>query len=190
MKTLKEQKWMLIVYAAFFIVIGLVEFILGIINPGLAIRVVSYIIASGLLVVGLLHIIASLVADTKAFFKGALILGSIAITLGILLFINPYILSAYLVLFVAIFALAIGAVLIVKAVLAIIYKYKAGWIVLYFLMAAISITFGILALVYQGQFTQIIYCATGVFLFALGIFVLVFTIKALTKKGDKVVEQQ
>ena len=80
--------------------------------------------------------------------------------------------------------------MIVKAVLAIIYKHKAGWIVLYFLMAAISITFGILALVYQGQFTQIIYCATGVFLFALGIFVLIFTIKALTKKDDKVVEQQ
>ena len=189
MKTLKEQKWMLIVYASLFIVIGLVEFILGIINPALAIRVVSYIIAAGLLMVGLLHIIASLVADTKAFFKGALILGSIALTLGILLFIYPYMLAEYLVFFIAIFAIAIGVVLITKAIIAIVYKYKAGWIVLYFLMAAVSITFGILALVYQGQFTQIIYCATGVFLFALGIFLLIFGVKALSNKNNNVIDQ-
>ena len=190
MKTIKEQKWMLFVYASLFIALGLVEFILGIINPSLAIKVVSYIIAAGLLVVGLLHIITSLVAETKTFFKVALVLGCIAIALGILLFINPYILSDYLVIFVAVLALALGAVLIAKAIIGIIFKYKAIWIVVYFLMAALAITFGVLALVYQGEFTQIIYCATGALIFALGIFMLIFGIKVLSKKEDKVVEQQ
>ena len=191
MKTIKEQKWMLFVYASLFIALGLVEFILGIINPGLAIKVVSYIIAAGLLVVGLLHIITCLVAETKAFFKVALVLGCIAIALGILLFIDPDILSAYLVLFVAVLALALGAVLITKAILGIVFKYKAIWIVIYFIMAVVSITIGILALVLEGQLTiQILYCSIGLLILALGIFMLIFGIKVLTKKEDKVVEQQ
>lgn len=181
MKTLKEQKWMLIVYASLFIAIGLVEFILSIIDLGAAIKVVSYAVASSLLVVGLLHIIASFISDTKAFFKGALVLGSIAIAMGVVLFIQPYLIAGFLIYFVAVFALAIGAVLLVKGILAIIYKYKGLWIFLYFLLAVIAIVFGILALVYQGSFTQIIYCATGAFLFAFGIFLLVYGVQALKK---------
>ena len=181
MKTLKEQKWMLIVYASLFIAIGLVEFILSIIDLGAAIKVVSYAVAASLLVVGVLHIVASFVADTKAFFKGALILGSIAIAMGVVLFIEPYLIAGFLIYFVAVFALALGTVLLIKAILAIVFKYKGLWIFLYFLMATLAITFGILALVYQGRFTQIIYCATGAFLIALGIFLLVFGVKALKK---------
>lgn len=189
MKALKEQKWMLIVYASLIIAIGLVEFILSIINLGVAIKVVSYFVACALLIVGLLHIIACFVSETKAFFKGALVLGSIAISLGVVLFIDPFFISGMLIYFVAVLALALGVVLIAKGVLGIIYKYKGIWIFLYFLIATLAIVFGILALVYQGQFTQIIYCATGAFLFVLGIFLLIFAIKALTYKDPNVIDQ-
>ena len=193
MKTLKEQKWMLIVYASLFIALGLVEFILSIINLDAAIKVVSYSVAGALLLVGLLHIIASFVADTKAFFKGALILGSIAIALGIVLFIVPDIIPGLLIYFVAVIALALGAVLLAKAIIAIIFKYKVSWIIFYFILATLAITFGILALVFnRTTTTQIIYCATGAVILGLGIFVLIYGIKALKKSEPQpqVVEQK
>ena len=182
MKTLKEQKWMLIIYAVTMIVVGALEFILGIVDIGAAIKVVSYALGCGLILVGVLHIITSLIADTKAFFKGALVLGSIEIAAGIVLFIRPHLISSFLIIFVATLALALGAVMIVKAIVGIVYKYKGGWIFLYFLFATLAIVFGILALVYEATFTQAIYCATGAFLFALGVFLLIFGIKLLTKK--------
>lgn len=192
MKTIREQKWMLIVYASLFIALGLVEFILSIINLDAAVKVVSYSVAGALLLVGLLHIIASFVTDTKAFFKGALILGSIAIALGIVLFIIPWIIPELLIYFVAVVALALGAVLLAKGIIAIIFKYKVSWIIVYFILAVVAITFGILSLVYRGTFTQIIYCATGAVILGLGIFVLIYGIKAL-KKSDpqpQIVEQK
>ena len=186
MKTLKEQSWMLFVYAALFIAIGMVEFILGIINPALAIKVVSYIVAAGLLVVGLLYIVTSLIAETKAFFKPILVLGCVAITLGVLLFVDPFILSNYLVLFVAVLSLSLAAVLIAKAIIGIVFKYSAGWIVVYFLMAAVAITLGVLILVFQGQLTiKIIYCSIGLLVLALGVLLLIFGIKVFAKKESK-----
>ena len=188
MKTLKEQKWMLFVYASLFIAIGLLELILSIVNLGVAIQVVSYAIATALLAIGLLHIVASLVADTKAFFKGALILGSVAIAAAVVLFIDPYLFAGFLIYFVAVLALALGVVLIVKGILAIVFKYKVGWIVLYFIMAVVAITFGVLSLVFKGQFTQIIYCATGAFILAAGIFLLIVAIKFSGSKQQAIDE--
>ena len=188
MKTLKEQKWMLVVYAVIFIAIGLLELILSIVNLGAAIRVVSYAIATGLFIVGIMHIVASLVAETKTFFKIALVIGSIAIAAGVVLCINPFLMADFLIKFVAVLAIALGVVLIVKAILAIVYKYKGGWIFFYFLFATIFITFGILILVFEKRSeTQIaIYASTGAFILILGIFLLVAGIKVLTKKSDVV----
>ena len=92
----------------------------------------------------------------------------------------------FLIKFVAVLAIALGVVLIVKAILAIVYKYKGGWIFFYFLFATIFITFGILILVFEKRSeTQIaIYASTGSFILILGIFLLVAGIKVLTKKSD------
>ena len=193
MKTLREQKCMLFVYAALFIAIGLVEFILRIINLDAGIKVVSYSIATSLLVVGVLHIVTSFIDDTKAFFKGALILGSIAIAIGVVLFIIPWIIPEFLIYLVAVLALALGVVLITKGVLAIIFKYKVSWIIIYFVLASLAIVFGILALVYRIEFTQIIYCVTGAVLLALGIFILIYAIRSYKKiapQENKAIEQK
>ena len=186
MKTLKGQKWMLIVYAVVLIAVGLVEFILGIVDIKSAINVVSYALACGLILIGLLHIISSLFADTKAFVKAALVLGSAAIAIGVVLIVEPFLIAAFLIKFVAVLALSLGVVFGVKAVLAIVYKYKGGWIFFYFLFATLFITFGILILVFEKRSeTQIaIYASTGAFILILGIFLLVAGIKVLTKKSD------
>ena len=192
MKKLGEQKWMLIVYAVLFITIGLLEFILSIVKLGVAVQVMSYSIAVGLFIVGLMHIIVSLVADTKAFFKAALILGCIAIAIGVVLCISPFLMKDFVVLFVAILAIALGAVLLVKAILAIIYRYNGFWVFLYFLFATVCITFGILALVFENKndvAAQIIFASTGAFIMAIGIFLLIAGIKAVTKKNESAQQQ-
>ena len=187
MKKLGEQKWMLIVYAVLLITIGLIEFILSIVRLDIAVQVMSYSIAAGLFIVGLMHIIVSLIADTKAFFRASLILGCIAIAVGVVLCITPILLEGFVVLFVAILAIALGAVLIVKAILAIVYKYKGLWIFLYFLFATICITFGILALVFERKNqipAQIIFASTGAFILAVGIFLLIAAIRVMSAKKE------
>lgn len=191
MKALKEQKWMLIVYSVVLIAVGLVEFILGIVDINLAIKVVSYVVATGSILIGLLHIISSLFTDTKAFFKTALVLGSVCIAVGVVFIAEPFLIASFLIKFVAVLALALGVVFGVKAVLAIIYKYKGGWIFLYFLFHILGILFGVLALVFESEFTQGIYCATGAFIFVVGIMLLVVGIKSLSDKkeeDDKVID--
>ena len=187
MKKLGEQKWMLIVYSVLLITIGLLEFILSIVKFSAAVQVMSYSLAVGLFIVGLMHIIVSLVADTKAFFKAALVLGCIAIAIGVILCINPNIMQGFVVLFVAILAIALGAVLIAKAIIAIVYKYKGFWIFLYFLFAVLCITFGILILVFERKdiiAAQIIFASTGAFIMVVGIFLLIAGIKAVTQKNE------
>ena len=187
MKKLGEQKWMLIVYAVLLITIGLIEFILSIVRLDIAVQVMSYSIAAGLFIVGLMHIIVSLIADTKAFFRASLILGCIAIAIGVVLCIAPSLLEGFVVLFVAILSIALGAVLIVKAILAIIYKYKGLWIFLYFLFATICVTFGILALVFGSKNqipAQIIFASTGAFILAVGIFLLIAAIRVMSAKKE------
>ena len=187
MKKLGEQKWMLIVYAVLLITIGLIEFILSIVRLDIAVQVMSYSIAAGLFIVGLMHIIVSLIADTKAFFRASLILGCIAIAIGVVLCIAPSLLEGFVVLFVAILSIALGAVLIVKAILAIIYKYKGLWIFLYFLFATICITLGILALVFGSKNqipAKIIFASTGAFILAVGIFLLIAAIRVMSAKKE------
>lgn len=187
MKKIGEQKWMLIVYAVLLITIGLLELILSIVKLSAAVQVMSYSLAVGLFIVGLMHIIVSLVADTKAFFRAALILGCIAIAIGVILCIYPYILEGLVVLFVAILAIALGAVLIAKAIIAIVYKYKGIWIFLYFLFATLCITFGVLILVFNSKdiiAAQIIFASTGAFIMAVGIFLLIAGIKAVNQKNQ------
>ncbi len=189
MKKLGEQKWMLIVYAVLLITIGLLELILSIVKLSAAVQVMSYSLAVGLFIVGLMHIIVSLVADTKAFFRAALILGCIAISIGVILCIYPNILEGLVILFVAILAIALGTVLIAKAIIAIVYKYKGIWIFLYFLFATLCITFGVLILVFNSKdiiAAQIIFASTGAFIMAVGIFLLIAGIKAVNQKNQSV----
>lgn len=186
MKSFREQKWMLIVYAVLFITIGLLELILSIVDLSIAVKVMSYSVAASLFIVGLLHIIVSLVADTKSFFKAALVLGCIAIAVGVVLCVNPWILQSFIIIFVAVLALALGVVALVKAIIAIVYRYKGGWIFLYFLAATLLITLGVLALVFEKQtdLAIIIYAATGAFILMLGIFLLITGIKLINRTKE------
>lgn len=186
MKTFKEQKWMIIVYGVILFAIGLVDLILSILDLGSAIKIVSYCIAGGLFVIGLLHIVANLVKDTKSFFRGALALGCIAIALGVVFIVYPLMLGDFFIYFSAAFVIAISTVFLAKAIIGIKFKYKKSWIFLYFLLAAIGITLSILAFVYEGSETlkQIVYITMGALGVAVGVAAIVYGIKAINKKAE------
>ena len=185
MKTFKEQKWMIIIYAVVAIAVGLVESILAFVNIDSAIAAVSYTIAIGLFAIGLMHIISSLVAFTKAFFKASLVFGAFAIAVGIVLMMRPDLIKDFLIPFVACLALALGVVMFAKAILGIVYKYKGSWIFLYVLFFVLATTLGTLVLVYQGASTKAIYVTTGIVVTIAGVALLVFGIKLLSKKPEE-----
>ena len=166
--------------------IGLVDLILSIVDLGSAIKVVSYCIAGGLFVIGLLHIVANLIKDTKSFFRGALALGCIAIALGVVFIVYPLMLGNFFIIFCAAFVIAISAIFLVKGFIGIKFKYKKSWIFLYFLLATIGITLSILAFVYEGSstVTQIVYITMGAIGVAVGVAAMVYGIKLLNKKAE------
>ena len=185
MKTFKEQKWMIIIYAVVILAVGLVEAILSFVDIGAAIKAVSYTIAIGLFAIGLMHILTSLIAYTKSFFKASLVFGAFAIAFGVVLIMRPFLIAEFLIPFVAVLALAFGAIMLTKAILAIVYKYKGLWIFAYFLIFALATTLGILILVYQNESTQAIYAAPGIVVALAGIALLVFGIRLLTNKKSE-----
>ena len=190
MKTFKEQKWMIIIYAVVAIAIGLVEAILAFVDINTAIKAVSYTIAIGLFAIGLMHILSSLIAYTKSFFKASLVFGAFAIAVGIVLIMIPSLIAEFLIPFVACLALALGAVMLAKAIIGIVFKYKGLWIFLYFLFFAAATTLGILILVYQGASRTAIFGVTGIAVALAGVALLVFGIRLLTKKEDSKTEEK
>ena len=187
MKTLKEQKWMIIVYGVVLFAVGLIELIISIVDLASAIKVVSYTIAIGLFIIGVLHIITNLVQDTKSFFRGALFMGCVCIAVGVVFIVVPEVLGTFLIYFVASLVIALSAVFIAKAIIGIKFRYKVGWIIFYFAVATIGIVLSILGFVYiekSSAVAQVIYCVMGAVIAVIGILVLIFGIKALTKKKE------
>ena len=187
MKTFKEQKWIILVYGVILFTIGVVQFILSIVDFKSAMDLMSYVVAIGLLIIGLMHILAAFIANTKAFFKVSFVLGSIAVACGVVFIIMPHILGQFIVYFVPVLLLTIGSIFLAKAIVAIVFKYKVGWIIVYFLGATVGITLGILALTNLNSspaVSQVIYCLIGLTIAAIGVVLFAFGIRTLTKKVD------
>ena len=53
MKAIKEQKWTILVYGVILFTIGVVQFILSIVDFSSAMNLMSYVVAIGLIVIGL-----------------------------------------------------------------------------------------------------------------------------------------
>ena len=187
MKTIKEQKWMIIVYGVILFTIGVVQLILSIVKLSSAMELMSYALATGLFIIGLLNIITTLITDTKSFFRTSLVLGAIAIACGVVFVVVPSLLGSFIVYFSASMMLVLAAILIVKAIIGIVYKYKTSWIIAYFAGATVCLVLGILAFVFLKKsmaVTQVIYIVIAVTLIVLGILVFILGVRSLNKKSD------
>ncbi len=187
MKVLKELKWMTIVYGVILFSIGIVEFVLSIVNFGAALNTISYLVAAGLLIVGIMHIAASLIKDTQTFFKSTLVSGAICLAAGVVFIIQPNILGSFFVYLIASLALVFALIFIIKTIIAIKFKYKGSWIFAYIFAAIILIVLGVLAFVYLNKsmtVVQVIFCVMSAVVATIGVVTFIYGIKAVSKKEE------
>lgn len=191
MKLNTKIDWINIVYGVLFAIAGILIIVFAYVDLLIVDQALSIIIAVSLFVVGLIYLIASFVSQTKEFITSGLILGSMAIALGIVLLILPGLVGDFLVYFLAAFLVAGGAVALAKAITGIVFKFSALWIVGAFVIAAVGITLGSVILAISGSVTKtIIYTIMGAGIFAAGVAELIVGIKLLKakKKINKAIE--
>ena len=170
-----KYKWLRYALGAFIVALGVTIIILACLSLGHLANVINIVVAVALMVIGIVFICGNLFTETHKTITLSLIVGSLSITLGVLLLVCKFHLGIdllhtnLLVYFIAIFALAIGAASIAKAITMIYYRQKTLNIVLMFILATVAITAGILALVFSKQLQQPAYIILGVVLVVLGI---------------------
>lgn len=180
-----------IIFGAILTVVGIIAIVLTFTNPGVIDKVISYSIAACCFVLGLTMIIASIATNVKELFNMTLVVGSIAIAIGIVLCIQTGLITGFLVLFLAALLLALGAVSLAKTIIAIVHKEKASIIVTLAIAAAITITVGILGIIgcTNGNDTtvKILYAGLGTVVTVVGIVAIVRGSKIIhdTKKAMK-----
>jgi len=139
---------------------------------------------------GAFAILATFVFETKKYITTGLLYGSASIALGVFLCLKKLILLDYLVYLLAIFFIVVGTLELIKAVILTVQKDKLPIIIITYIVAAIFIAAGILALIFNDK-VRIAFCiVAGVLIFAAGVFELVMGIKTMIelnkgKGGEK-----
>jgi len=133
---------------------------------------------------GLFAILASFVFESDKVFTNGLLYGSACIALGVFLCTKELVLLDYLVYLLAIFFIVIGATELFKGVALLIKKNKnVTGIIITFVVAALFIAGGILAIIYR-QNIKLVFCIiAGILLFAGGVFELIFGIKTMMEQS-------
>ena len=128
-------------------------------------------------------ILATFVFEADKSFTNGLLYGSACIALGVFLCLRELILLNYLVVLLGIFFIVMGSVELFKGVILIIKKVIVLAIVITFIVAALFITGGILALIYRDHF-EIAFCViAGALIFVAGAFTLIFGIKLMAEQA-------
>ena len=144
----------------------------------------NIIVAIILFIFGGFAILSTLIFEQDKAFTNGLLYGSACIAMGVFLCMHEFILLNYLVYLLAIFFIVIGGVELIRGVILIITKFPKIWlIVITFIVAAIFIAGGILAIIYRENVTVVFCIIAGVLLFAAGAFELIFGIKGLIEQA-------
>ena len=141
---------------------------------------------------GAFSILATFIFETKKVLTNGLLYGSAFIALGVFLLTKELNLLMYVVLLLAIFFIVFGGFELAKAILLTIkYKESIFAIVLSYVMAALFIAGGVLALVFRtNETTTTVFCIIGgVLLFLAGVYELIVGVKTMIvlnrEKGGK-----
>lgn len=183
MNFLSKYKWGELVEGIVTLIIGVLVIVFAIVNQGIIGEVVSYVLAAALFLYGLITIIVALVTHTKELFTATLISASLAIAIGVVLCVKPDLLASFFTLFLGVFLIAYGAISLFKGIFLVVYKAKWAWYVISFIIAAVCITVGILALIPEtvGDLMMVIYIIVGVVISVYGVIGIVSGVKKLSK---------
>ena len=137
---------------------------------------------------GAFAILASFVFESKRYFTNGLLYGSASIALGVFLCLKKLVLLEYLVYLLAIFFIVVGTIELIKAVIITAKKEKLAAIIITYVVAAIFIAAGILAIIFNDK-VRIAFCiVAGILLFAAGVYELIIGVKTMidqNKGGEK-----
>jgi len=182
MKTLyARHKWMQIVFGGLFLGAGIAIIIISLNFPDNIAKALSVILAITLFLFGVSCIFSGVFSLKSKYFDPAFIYGDLAIALGVLLCIHNTMIQDLLVVFVGTLLTTIGVVFLGEAVAMIFFKRPKPSIVVFFLLGAAFLTFGVLSYVYQNEATQVIYIATGALMALVGFIQIIFGIVATIK---------
>lgn len=187
MNNLQKNKWLVIVYGVLLIAIGTLTLIFAITDTSVVDKVISIALAVALFIVGLLNICSSLIAHTQEFYTASILLGSLAIAIGVVLLIDTYLIGSIIVYLLGVFLLAMGTVSLFKAVIFIITKQKVMWIVAQLIIAALAITLGVIVLCFKDESKMFLYAFIGAVIILSGITEIVFVLRNFisNKKDNK-----
>ena len=157
-------------------------------KEGILADVLNIVGAVILFLFGAFAILTSLIFETRKYVSSGLLYGSACIALGVFLCLKKLILLDYLVYLLAIFFIVVGAIELIKAIIFTVKKEPVPVIVISYLVAALFIAGGILALIFNDKFKTAFCIVAGVLLFVAGVFELIFGIRAMieqNKEGNK-----
>ena len=187
------EKYKKIKYAtgAFIITLGILIIVLACLNLGKLQDVINIVIASSLLVLGLVSLIITIFSETHKGFTSSLLISAGIISAGILLlvarfgigFVIPNILLVYII---SVFTLVFGAACLFKLVSLIVYKEKKPLIVIMAIVAVVAITLGILGIAFAPKLDGLIvasFVILGILVLATGVLVIVFAVLNDKKKS-------
>ena len=125
-------------------------------------------------------ILATLVFEQNKYFTNGLLYGSACIALGVFLCMKEMILLHYLVYLLAIFFIVIGGVELIKAIILVTRKEKnVPAIVIAFVVAALFIAGGILALIFKDNVRKGFCIVAGALLALAGVWELFLGVKTM-----------
>lgn len=144
----------------------------------------NLVVAVTLFIFGFFAILTAFIFEMNRPLTTGFLYGSACIALGVFLCLRKVFFVDYVVLLLAIFFIVIGVVALGKGIILLASKYhNTGIAVITLLLGVISITFGILSLVFQAEMQKAFIIIGGVLLVAAGVFELVSGIKAMANQN-------
>ena len=181
--------WLRLIFGILLAIAGIIIIVLAIVNKDGISTALNITMAILLFLLGGTIAILSILSDTRVLMTGSLLFGAFLIALGVTILVVQNFVSTLLVILLAVFLITFGALCIVKCITFIIYHAKWLWYVALFLLGAVGITFGILALCYKDISFIATFIVVGVSLLAAGIVLIVLSIIKMRQRKRELAER-
>ena len=188
---LEKYKWIKYVLGGFVAALGILIILLACLNFGALENAINIVVATGLLIIGLVSLIITIFTETHKGFSLSLLISSAIITAGIILLVARFgigftIKNILLVYILAVLTLVFGVASLFKVISLIVYKEKKTLIVIMALVAVAAITLGILGIVFAPKLGELVVAAfviLGILVLVTGILMIVFSVLSDKKKS-------
>ena len=189
---LEKYKWLRYALGAFIIALGILIIVLACLNLGKLQDVINIVIATSLIILGLVSLIVTIFSETHKGFTMSLLISAAIIAAGIILLIARFgigfaIPNILLVYIISVFTLVFGAACLFKLVSLIVYKEKKLLIAMMAVVAVAAITLGILGIVFAPKLDGLIvasFVILGILVLVTGILMIVFAALNDKKKSS------